>query len=34
MRKWAKSWESLLKAEVNLGKILEIAEARAEAPDL
>ncbi len=25
MRKWAKSWESLLKAEVNMGKILESA---------
>jgi hypothetical protein len=25
MRKWAKSWESLQKAEVNIGKILESA---------
>jgi hypothetical protein len=25
MRKWAKSWKSLLKAEVNIGKILESA---------
>jgi hypothetical protein len=32
MRKWAKSWENLLKAEVNKGKIRGSLRKHSEAP--